>query len=71
MRCVHLDRAGRQCPAEALEGDVFCVPHSPDRDPDLPESKTSPPYHYRLVALLLLLIFLFNAYQTVREWLGG
>ncbi len=70
LRCVHLNRLGRQCPSEALPEDVFCAAHSPDRELESPEPDNRRPSIYRLVALLLLLIFLFNAYQTVLGWLG-
>ena len=70
MRCVHLNRLGRRCSAEALPEDVFCAAHSPDRELGSPEPDNSRPAIYRVVAFLLLLIFLFNAYQTVLEWLG-
>ncbi len=70
MRCVHLNRLGRQCSAEALPEDMFCAAHSPNRKLESPEPGNSRPAIYRLVALFLLLIFLFNAYQTVLGWLG-
>lgn len=74
MRCMHLDRGGRQCPFEALEGKEFCADHSPliyaDGDAEWPEPKTNRPLLYRLAAWILLLIFLLNAYQTLRAWLG-
>ncbi len=70
MRCVHLNRLGRQCPAEALPEDMFCAAHSPDRELESPEPDERRPGIYRLVALLMLLIFLFNAYQTVLGWMG-
>ena len=34
------------------------------------EPNSDRPLLYRLAAFVLLLIFLFNAYQTVRAWLG-
>ncbi|MCH8268297.1 MAG: hypothetical protein IH846_12325 [Acidobacteria bacterium] len=49
---------------------MFCAAHSPDRELGSPEPDNSRPAIYRVVAFLLLLIFLFNAYQTVLEWLG-
>ncbi|MEE8178139.1 MAG: hypothetical protein V3T65_09115 [Acidobacteriota bacterium] len=49
---------------------MFCAAHSPDRKLESPEPGNSRPAIYRLVALFLLLIFLFNAYQTVLGWLG-
>ncbi len=73
MRCLHLNRSGWQCPAETVEGSDFCADHLsiPDSipDPDNGKAKGRIPYIYRLAALALLLIFLFNAYQTLRQWL--
>ncbi len=71
MRCIELDRTGRQCPAEALEGTEFCAAHLRILEPDALESSPRRPYLYRLAAFLLLLIFLLNGYQALREWLGG
>ncbi|MCH7977866.1 MAG: hypothetical protein IH935_02665 [Acidobacteria bacterium] len=49
---------------------MFCAAHSPDRELGSPEPDERRPGIYRVVAFLLLLIFLFNAYQTVLGWLG-
>ena len=70
MRCVYLNRRGEQCPAEAVDGNEFCADHRPFLDAEETEPKNARPLLYRLAALVLLLIFLFNAYQTVRAWLG-
>ncbi len=70
MRCVHLNRLGQQCSTEALPEDVFCAAHSPDRELESPEPDNSRPAIYRVVAFLLLFIFLFNAYQILLGWLG-
>ncbi|MBI1955173.1 MAG: hypothetical protein HYS38_02155 [Acidobacteria bacterium] len=67
---MHLDRKGWQCSAEALEGSGFCADHRPLFDAEETEPKSGRPLLYRLAALILLLIFFFNAYQTVRAWLG-
>ena len=69
MRCMHLDRSGRQCPAEAREGTQFCPDHTPFSDPE--HESSGRPLVYRLAALALLLIFLYNYYQTVLGWLVG
>lgn len=71
MRCMHLDRGGWQCPAEALEGRDFCVDHLPVLEAAWLEHSRRYPLPYRLAALVLLLIFLLNAYQTVSSWLGS
>ena len=70
MRCMHLDRSGWQCPAEALEGTEFCADHTRFLDSEASESRSRYPFLYRLAALALLLLFLLNAYQTVLSWLG-
>ena len=70
VRCMHLDRRGWQCSAEALEGSAFCAVHRPFIDAVETEPKSGRPLLYRLAAFALLLIFLFNAYQTVRARLG-
>lgn len=70
LRCMHLDRSGWQCPAEAREGTEFCADHTPFLEPEH-ESRRSRPLIYRLAALALLLIFLYNYYQIVLGWLGG
>ena len=70
MRCMYLDGSGRQCPAEALDGQEFCAPHTRILDPEWPDSGSRYPLLYRLAALALLLIFLFNAWQTLRSWLN-
>ena len=70
MHCIHLDKRGWQCPAEALEGSEFCAGHRPFFDAEETEPNSSRPLLYRLAAFVLLLIFLFNTYQTVCAWLG-
>lgn len=52
-----------------MEGRDFCEAHRSIPDPDIAEGKGRIPYIYRLAALVLLLMFLFNAYQTFRQWL--
>ena len=71
MRCVHLDRSGWQCPREARERAEFCADHTRFLDPEWPESRSRYPLRYRLAALALLLLFLFEGYQTVLSWLGS
>ena len=66
---MHLDRSGWQCPAEAREGTEFCADHTPFLDPE--HESSGRPLVYRLVALALLLIFLYNYYQIVLGWLAG
>ena len=74
MRCLHLGRSGWQCPAEAIEGSDFCADHYsvPDSvlDPDAVDDRNRRPYIYQLAAFLLLLIFLANYYQTIRQLWG-
>jgi len=68
MRCMHLDSSGLQCPLEAVEGAEFCVDHTRFIDPDI-ESNQRTSFLYRLTALALLLLFLYNYYQIVLGWL--
>ncbi len=74
MRCVYLDQTGWQCPAEALEDSAFCDDHysHPDyiEDAEMARSKSIASQIRRLIAFLVLLIFLFNAYQDFMAWLG-
>ena len=69
MRCMHLEQSGWQCPMEAVEGTEFCADHTRFLDPDNEPDKRTP-LVYRLTALALLLIFLYNYYQIVLGWLG-
>ena len=71
MRCMYLYRSGDQCPCRAMEGSDFCADHVPVPEPDTASSNSGRPLLYRLAALLLLLIFLANYYQTLRHWLEG
>jgi hypothetical protein len=66
---MHLDRNGWQCPLEAREGTQLCPDHTPVLEPE-PES-SGRPLIYRLAALALLLVFLYNYYQIVLGWLLG
>ena len=74
VRCLHLSRSGWQCPAEAIEGSDFCADHTPVPDsvlnPDGAGEGSRRPYIYQLAAFLLLLIFLMNYYQTLRQLLA-
>lgn len=70
MRCVHLNRQGEQCRDRALEGKDFCAYHYRILEGEEPEDTSRFPLIYRMAALALLLIFLFQAYQTLRAWLG-
>ena len=81
MRCVHLNRVGEQCRDQALEGRQLCPFHArilEDDDPDRRlesmagrgESTSRFPLIYRLAAVALLLIFLLDAFRTLRSWLG-
>ena len=67
VRCMHLEESGGQCPMEAVEGTQLCADHTRFLDPDNEPDKRAP-LLYRLVALMLLLIFLYSYYQIV---LGG
>jgi len=69
VRCMHLDRSGWQCPMEAVEGTEFCADHTRFLDPDNEPYKGTP-LLYRLTALALLLVFLYNYYQIVLGWLA-
>ena len=56
---------------EVLERAEFCADHTRFLDPEWPESRSRYPLRYRLAALALLLLFLFEGYQTVLSWLGS
>ncbi|MBI4480418.1 MAG: hypothetical protein HY651_10385 [Acidobacteria bacterium] len=80
MRCVHLNRVGEQCRDQALEGRQLCAFHSRILEDDDPaarqeadsggEKSSGFPLIYRLAALVLLLIFLLEAFDPIRSWLG-
>jgi hypothetical protein len=61
---MHLDDSGRQCPMEAVEETQLCAAHTRFVDLDNEPSRRTP-LLYRLVALVLLLLFLYNYYQIV------
>ena len=73
MRCVHWNRIGEQCPDQALQGKKHCTYHSrilDDYDPDHHLDRTAGslsrfPTVFRLAAIVLLLILLFAAFQTL------
>ena len=80
MRCVHLNRVGDQCLDQALAERQFCAYHArmlEDYDPeetghvrsDHRESKSRFPVIYRLAALILLLLILFDTFGSIRTWL--
>ena len=66
---MHLAQSGRQCPLEALEGTEFCADHTRFLEAEN-ESGSHTPLVYRLTALALLLLFLYNYYQIVLGWLN-
>jgi hypothetical protein len=79
MRCVHLNRAGEQCPDRALEAGQFCPYHSRIFEDEeayhrlySAESRSGSRYPliYRIAAAVLLLGFALQAYQAIRSWLG-
>jgi hypothetical protein len=69
VRCVRLNRIGEQCPDQALEGKKYCSYHSiilEDHDPDgAIDGVSRYPMIYRLAAVVLLLIFLYAAFQAL------
>lgn len=80
MRCLHLNRVGEQCRDQALEGHQLCAFHARILEDDELELRREPafensarrsriPLIYRLAALALLLIFLFDAFGSLRSWL--
>ncbi|MBI4441957.1 MAG: hypothetical protein HY649_01125 [Acidobacteria bacterium] len=68
---MYLYRSGDQCPYPAMEGSDFCADHLPVPEPDTASSNSGRPLLVRLAALILLLIFLANYYQTLRHWLAN
>ena len=81
MRCVHLNRVGDQCQDQALNGRQLCAFHArmlEDYDPDgnveaasasRTESRSRFPMIYRLAALILLILLLFQTFGSIRTWL--
>ncbi|OFV98989.1 MAG: hypothetical protein A3F68_13420 [Acidobacteria bacterium RIFCSPLOWO2_12_FULL_54_10] len=69
MRCLELDSKGRQCPQEALPGKDFCADHHPILRILTPEANPNRPLIYRIAALVLLFIFLYNGYRILMQWM--
>ncbi|MBI4460281.1 MAG: hypothetical protein HY648_09525 [Acidobacteria bacterium] len=68
-RCIHIDPQGAQCSARALTGTQFCPDHLPLVEEE-PRLGGGLPLRYRLAALALLLMILWNIYEAVRASLG-
>ena len=64
---MHLDKNGGRCPLVVIEGTEFCADHTRFLEPE--NDSGSRPLVYRLTALALLLIFLYNYYEIVLGWL--
>ena len=72
QRCVHLYLSGQQCDREAFPGDDFCEDHV-DVHP-LNDELGEPPIRklvVRVVALILLVMFLIPIYYTLRSLYVG
>ncbi len=68
QRCVHLYLSGQQCDREAFPGDDFCEDHADVRPLD--DEPGGHPFRkmvVRLVALVLLVMFLIPIYYTLRS----
>ena len=66
---MHLDQSGYQCPDGGGGREAeFCADHTRFLDPENQSYKPTP-LLYRLTALALLLLFLYNYYQIVLGWL--
>ena len=71
QRCVHLYGSGRQCASDVVPGTDLCEDHAitdamPDGLVDHPIRKLA----LRLVALILLLVFLLPVYYTMKALYG-
>jgi hypothetical protein len=66
-RCLHLYMSGQQCDREAFSGDNFCEDHA-DVHP-IDDAVGEHPFKkvvLRVVALILLVMFLIPIYYTLR-----
>jgi hypothetical protein len=65
-RCVHMYLSGWQCQAEALDGSAFCEDHI--SEPEYARLSEDPlrKFALRLVALILLILFLIPFYYTAK-----
>ena len=61
--CIHIDPTGRRCTALAAEGANFCPHHDSERLALHPVQR----WGFRLAALLLLLLILFELYSYLRD----
>ena len=68
-RCLHIFESGLQCIDEAVDSTDFCDAHQ--KVVSLGEERLQDPFWrktlIRLVALLLLLLFLIPLYYTLRD----
>ena len=72
-QCFHLDAGGRRCRRETDEGVYFCDDHAPGAGSGEPAADLRK-LSFRLVALILLLVFLLpltvRAYRFLVELLN-
>ncbi len=67
QRCVHLYLSGQQCDREAFPGDDFCEDHVDGHPPnDELEERPVGRLVVRVVALILLVMFLIPIYYTLK-----
>ena len=71
LRCLELDSKGRQCQQEAMLGKDFCADHHPILRFLTPEASPNRPLIYRIAAIGLLFIFLYNGYLILMQWMRG
>lgn len=74
-QCLYLDSQGRRCRNPAEEGTPFCLGHDPESAAGIPrEGRGLRRWVFRLVALLLLAIFLIplvvRGYRLLRALLN-
>ena len=61
--CFHIDPSGGRCPEPAVEGSVYCLRH----DPESAAPGRVRIWGFRLAALLLLALLLFDMYLYLKD----
>ncbi|HEX9764159.1 MAG TPA: hypothetical protein VGA39_02650 [Candidatus Acidoferrales bacterium] len=69
-QCFHLDSRGRRCGRQAEEGVYFCDEHAPGPGPGQPATDLRK-LGFRLVALILLVVFLLPLMVRAYRFLVG
>lgn len=69
-RCLHIYESGFQCINEAIDSTGFCGSHQKIVDFEPLEDAALRKLAFRLVALILLLLFLIPVFNTLKSLYG-